>query len=215
MATKANNDSLEEQLGIQLIGAQQTPYKSFKVIHQATEHHFYISQAIGDPDGYIDMIYEITNAAEEDVVYIHLNTIGGQLDTGVQIINAIQNSGATVVTILEGVAHSLGTLIFLAGDERVVNDHCMMMFHNFSAGVAGKGNEMVSELTATVKWFEALANDFYVPFLTPDEVARLVRGEDFWMQSEEIKKRLEVEQLTLLQASGALNNGEVSDPSQN
>jgi ATP-dependent Clp protease protease subunit len=137
------------------------------------------------------MIYRISAASAADTIFIHLNTPGGQLDTGVQIINAMQNSQGKIVTILEGMAYSLGTLIFLAGDEMVVNDHCMMMFHNFNSGLIGKGNELTSQLDATVKWFAALAKNIYIPFLSEPEFERIVRGEDLWMHSQEIRTRLE------------------------
>jgi ATP-dependent protease ClpP protease subunit len=137
------------------------------------------------------MIHKISAATSADTIFVHLNTPGGQLDTGVQLINAMQNSPAKVVTILESLAYSLGTLIFLAGDEMIVNDHCLIMFHNFKGGVIGKGNELTSQLEATIKWFSALAKKIYIPFLTEDEFARITRGEDLWMQSAEIRKRLD------------------------
>lgn len=170
---------------------EKKPYKMYNLAATQQHIHFYISQSIGSPDQYVDMIYRIASAAPTDVIYIHLNTPGGQIDTGVQIINAIRNTPAKVVTILESTAYSLGTLIFLSGDELVVHDNCMMMFHNFNGGLIGKGNELVSELEATVKWFAALAQDIYIPFLTQEEFDQIVRGEDMWMQTEEIKVRLE------------------------
>lgn len=170
---------------------EKKPYKMYEQVLGSQHTHFYISKAVGEPDGYTDMVHRILTAGPNDVIYIHLNTPGGQLDTGVQIVNAMQNSQAKVVTVLESTAYSLGTLIFLAGDEMVVNEHCMMMFHNFNGGLVGKGNELVSELEATVKWFSTLAQDIYIPFLTQDEFDRIARGEDMWMQSPEIKERLE------------------------
>jgi ATP-dependent protease ClpP protease subunit len=130
-------------------------------------------------------------AGPGDTIYLHLNNSGGQLNTGVQIINAMQNSQARVVTILESLAHSLATLIFLAGDEMVVHDHCMMMFHNFRGGFGGKGQEVAAEIEATITWFVTLAQDMYIPFLSQDEFNRIIRGEDLWMQSPEIRERLE------------------------
>lgn len=178
------------QAGFTFLGLDKKPYKQFEQTFAASHVHFYLSESIGEPAEYIDMIHRITNAGSADVIFIHLNTNGGQLDTGVQIINAMQNTQARVITILEGLAYSLGTLIFLSGDEMVVNDHCMMMFHNFNGGIAGKGNEITLELEATNKWFATLAKQIYIPFLSEDEVHRLSRGEDFWMQSPEIRKRL-------------------------
>lgn len=170
---------------------EKKPYRQYDQTFATQHTHYYLSKGIGEPEGYVDMIYRITHASPNDVIFIHLNTPGGQIDTGVQLINAMKNSQAKIVTVLESTAYSLGTLIFLSGDEMVVNEHCMMMFHNFNGGLIGKGNELVSELEATVKWFAALAEDIYIPFLTREEYERIVRGEDMWMQTPEIKVRLE------------------------
>lgn len=185
-----NEEETDPQQGLALLGLDKKPYKIFEQVYSAAHIHIYISESIVDAVEYVDMIYRISTAGPADTVFVHLNTPGGQLDTGVQIINALQNTQARVVTILEGMAYSLATLIFLIGDEMVVNDHCMMMFHNFNGGIMGKGNEITLELEATNKWFATLAKQIYVPFLTDDEVHRLSRGEDLWMQSPEIRRRL-------------------------
>jgi len=189
---------------------EKKPYKMYEQAQIAQHIHFYLSKEVGEPDAYTDMIYRITVAAPQDTVYIHLNSPGGQIDTGVQIINAMQNSQAKVVTILESTAYSLATLIFLSGDEMIVNDNCMMMFHNFNGGLVGKGNELVSELEATVKWFTSLAQDIYVPFLTVEEFAQITRGEDRWMQTPEIKVRLENMMQILSQTVDAADSDEAS-----
>lgn len=184
------DEDLDSQ-AVPMLGVKPKPYAQYEQAYSATQIHFYISESIGEPKEYVDMIHRINSATPADVIYIHLNTPGGQLDTGVQLINAMQNSQAKIVTVLESMAHSLGTLLFLAGDEMVVNDNCMMMFHNFNGGMFGKGNELTSQLEATVKWFNALAKKIYIPFMSEDEFNRISRGEDLWMQSQEIRKRLD------------------------
>jgi len=165
-------------------------FQHFEQEYTAHQVHFYISKEIGEPDEYAEMLHRMNMATQADIIFIHLNTPGGNLDAGVQIINAMKNCDAKVVTILEGMAYSLGTLIFLAGDEMIVNDHCMMMFHTFKGGAEGKGNEILVQATATVKWFALFAKKIYVPFLTEDEFAQLISGSDFWMHSTEIRRRL-------------------------
>ena len=191
--TRPHNDDDDEDVSRPQLpfGIKKKPYQQYEQSFTATQVHFYLSEDIGESAEYTDMIHRIAYAGVGDMIYIHLNTHGGNLETGVQLINAMQNSQAQIVTVLESVAYSLGTLIFLAGDQMVVNDNCVMMFHNFRGGVIGKGNELTSQLEATVKWFSTLARKIYVPFLTPDEFDRMLRGEDFWMQSQDIRKRLE------------------------
>lgn len=170
---------------------QKPAFIQYERQFSAREIHFYLCTAIGEPIDYVDMMHTITTAEASDIIYIHLNTPGGQLDTGVQMINAMKNSQAKIVTVLDGVAQSLGTLIFLSGDEMIVNDDCMMMFHNYNAGFAGKGNELSAQIDATTKWFAQIGKHVYIPFLSEAEFDRIIRGEDLWMQSHEIRKRID------------------------
>ncbi len=181
---------------------KKRPFMAFEQTFCASQVHFYLSDEIGEPHDYVEMIHRMLTAASNDIIFIHLNTPGGRLDTGVQIVNAMQNSQAKIVTVLESMAFSLGTFIFLAGDEMVVNDHCMVMFHNFKSGVVGKGQEMFAQLDATTKWFSALAKKIYIPFLTEDEFNKIIRGEDLWMHSPEIRKRLDRMIAHLAQTNG-------------
>lgn len=167
------------------------PYRHYEHTYTAQQIHFYLSEGVVGPEEYTDMIHRISTASESDTIYIHLNTPGGRMDTGVQLINAMQTSSAHVVTILESESHSLGTLIFLAGDEMVVHDHVMIMFHNFKGGVVGKGHEQLAQLDATIRWFTELARELYIPFLSEEEFDRIIRGEDLWMHTDEIRKRIE------------------------
>lgn len=166
------------------------PYAYFKqqMMHQV--HHFYLTGEVGEPELYIDMVHVIRMAGPEEAIVIHLNTNGGNLATGVQVVNAIEASQAHVICIVEGECHSLGTIIFLAADEFMVHDHCMMMFHNFSGGVYGKGHEQMSQLQATQEWFSTLARKLYVPFMTEEEFQKILDGQDMWIQSDEIRERL-------------------------
>lgn len=195
-----DDDGDDEKQGMPVFQMTKKPYREYLQTFSAQHVHYYLSESIGAPSEYTDMIYRISMSGPSDTIYIHLNTHGGQLETGVQLINAMQNSAAKIVTIIEGSAYSLGTLIFLAGDEMIVNDNCMMMFHNFNGGLIGKGNELVSELEATIKWFSALARDIYIPFISEEEFTQITKGEDMWIQSPEIRTRLD-NMVALLNAS--------------
>lgn len=151
---------------------------------------FYLSGEIGAPIQYTDLLYTLRTANASDVILLHINTPGGNFDTGLQIINNIQASEARVITILEARAYSMGALIFLAGDELIVHDTCLLMFHNYSSALIGKGNEQQAQVLAVSKWFEKVMRQACKPFLTDEEVARILRGEDIWMDSDDIRRRL-------------------------
>jgi ATP-dependent protease ClpP protease subunit len=190
--SRAAEDTDEGFDGMTLIGGEKRkPYQQYDYSFESKHYHFYLNEEIGEPQLYTDMIHKISAAGPNDTVIIHLNSSGGDLSTGIQIISAMQNTQAKVITVLEGMAFSLATLIFLAGKELIINDHCLFMIHNFSGGIVGKGHEMASQLEATSKWFLTLAKKIYIPFLTEDELHRIIKGEDLWMHSPEIRKRLD------------------------
>jgi len=168
--------------------------KAFEYFEQpliSKVHHFYLSGIILEPAAYVKMIHIINIAQPQDTIYIHLNTPGGYLHTGIQIVNAMKNSEATVVCSLEGEAKSLGSLIFLAADQFFVHDNSLMMIHNFSGGIYGKGKEAEMEMIASLEWFADIGDKYYIPFLTKKEFEGIVNDSDIWLHAPEIRTRLD------------------------
>lgn len=170
---------------------EKRPYMMYESANVARELNIYISDEFAEPLLYCEMIHVIRTATPNDTIYIHLNTPGGRLDTGVQLISAIRSSEARIVTVLDGVAHSMGALLFLCGHEMIIHDHAQLMFHTYSGGVFGKGSDIRGQTDATEDWFRIIANDICHPFMTKKEIQRMLKGEDFWFQTEQIEQRLE------------------------
>lgn len=156
-------------------------------IHQIS---YYLCGEIREPEYYTELFYTLRTAAETDLVYLHLNSPGGDFDTGLQIINNMRASAARVVTVLEARAYSMAAFIFLAGDELVVHDNCQLMFHTYTSGFFGKGHEQQAEVAALGNWFQKVMTRICTPFMTTAEIDRVLKGGDLWMDSDEIQRRL-------------------------
>lgn len=169
---------------------------------------YYLCGEIREPQYYTELFYTLRSASETDLVYIHINSSGGDFNTGLQIINNIFSSNARVVTILEARAYSMAALIFLSGDELIVHDNCQLMFHIYSGIFAGKGNEQQAEVTAVGNWFEKVMSRLCSPFLTETEIANILKGSDVWMDSDEIRRRL----LRLQRAKTAARKNKAGKP---
>ncbi len=151
---------------------------------------YYLCGDIRDSHYYTELFYTLRTASATDLIYIHLNSSGGDFNTGLQIMNNICASDAHVVTVLEARAYSMAALIFLTGDEWVVHDNCQLMFHTYSGIFSGKGNEQQAEGIAVSKWFEKVMQRICMPFLSEAEIGRILRGSDVWMDSDEIHRRV-------------------------
>lgn len=160
---------------------------------------YYLCGDILEPQYYTELFYTLRTASDTDLVYLHLNSSGGDFNTGLQIMNNMLASNARVVTILEARAYSMAALIFLCGDELIVHDNCQLMFHIYSGSFVGKGNEQQAEVIAIGGWFEKVMSRICSPFLSQHEIANILKGSDVWMDSDEIRRRLQ--KLTKAQAA--------------
>lgn len=72
---------------------------------------------------------------------VHINSYGGEVAEGVAIYNALRSHSAKVTTICEGFACSVASVIFMAGDERIMRDSSLLMLHNASMPACGDAND--------------------------------------------------------------------------
>lgn len=156
-------------------------------IHQVS---YYLCGDIQEPQYYTELFYTLRTASETDLIYLHINSPGGDFNTGLQIINNILASEARVITVLEARAYSMAALIFLCGDQLIVHDNCQLMFHIYSGSFAGKGNEQQAEVQAVSSWFEKVMTRICAPFLSDNEISKILKGSDVWMDSDDIHHRL-------------------------
>jgi len=101
----------------------------------------------GDQAGANELTKEIDeiNAAEIDV---RIHSYGGSVYAGWAIYNALKRHDAHVTTYIDGIAASMASLIFLAGDTRNAAENSIYMIHNAWSGAIGDANEF--EKAATV-----------------------------------------------------------------
>jgi ATP-dependent Clp protease, protease subunit len=180
----------DESGNVSMAPAMFTGLQRFDRQRAMRETSFYISGMIEQSAFYNDLFYTLRSAGETDLISLHLNTTGGDFDTGLQIINNMQASAAHVVTVLEARAYSMGAFIFLAGDAQVVHDNCQLLFHSYSGFLSGKGNEQQAQALAVANWFGKFMARICQPFLNPREVGAILKGADMWMDSDEIRRRM-------------------------
>ena len=178
----ATNSKLD--LGLDLGGSKRFTK------HIAQQHEFYLSGEILDAEEYIEWFDIIRNAGPDDTIRIYINSPGGDLYTTLQFLRVIGDTQAVVTTSVEGACMSAATMIFLHGHTQEVTPHSLFMFHNYSAGVFGKGGEMYDQLQFERQWSEKFMREVYADFLTEEEIQSMMHNKDIWMNSEEVVKRL-------------------------
>lgn len=184
----------DTEIAVELQQAKEYYVKSFICPNSrgGVLYQFYLNNEITRNDVYVDMIQQIRMAQAEDDVFIYLNNRGGLVDTGIQIINAFDECQGVVHTVIDGIAASIAAVIWLAGHQRTVLNHGSLMLHNFSAGVSGKGHEILETVMGYNSYILEMFKMYTTPFLTDEEYAKMIDGKDYWFSANQIKERLEI-----------------------
>lgn len=73
---------------------------------------------------------------------VNINSYGGEVAEGIAIYNALRRFNGRVVTRCDGMACSIASVIFMAGEERIMYASSMLMIHNASSMCWGTAQEM-------------------------------------------------------------------------
>lgn len=92
---------------------------------------------------YQDIVEALNSLPDEvDDIYVHINSYGGEVAEGIAIYNALKSNEAKVTTICEGFACSIASVIFMAGDVRMMREASLLMLHNASMSAHGDSQTM-------------------------------------------------------------------------
>lgn len=153
-------------------------------------YKFHIKGQIGSPDEFEEIIDVIDGATEKDILEVHLNTEGGDITTTLELVYSLKKSPAHKHMVICGLCASAGTIIMTAGDSFEIEPHCSFMFHNYSGGSYGKGNEVHAQVEFERKWSKNLMSMVYKDVLTTSEIKKMLDGQDYWMTATEVAERI-------------------------
>lgn len=142
---------------------------------------------------YADLIQLLRIVGTNDVVKIILQGTGGDCHGCVSLINAMQTCAAHVICETLGPCYSAHSTIALAGDNLIMHENSILMFHDFSTRSAGKSSEIELDILTTKKWIHSYMQRIHYPFLTKKECNELINGKDlyiFWNHPD-IQERLQ------------------------
>lgn len=168
----------------------QSHNRLFQTEYRGVSYEYYLTGEIGDPEEYNELCNLLRSANENDEIIIRINSIGGQCRSGVQIINAIEESAATVIGYIEGDCMSMATFVFLACSGFGVSKWAEFMAHTTSSGSWGKEHETYEQAAFLRKQTHKRIREGYKYFMTDDEIERIVAGQDVYLDADEIEARL-------------------------
>lgn len=77
-----------------------------------------------------------------DTINVYINSYGGETAEGLAIYNELRRHKAKIRTVSDGFACSAASIVFMAGDERLMNPASLLMIHNAWSSASGNAEEL-------------------------------------------------------------------------
>ena len=123
----------------------------------------------------------------EDVskINVYINSYGGEVAEGLAIYNALKRHKAKVVTYCDGFAASIASVIFMAGDERIMNDSSLLMIHNAWSYGMGNAEELRKQADDLDKITQASVTAYAAHSTLSEEEIKDLMDKETWILPEE------------------------------
>lgn len=122
-----------------------------------------------------------------DVVNVHINSYGGDVFEGLAIYNVFKQSDKTINTIIDGVAASAASIIFMGGNKRLMPKNTQLMIHNAQTGVWGYAEDFEKAIAALNSIKVSLIASYMEKFEgTEEELINYLANETFFTAEEAV-----------------------------
>ena len=158
--------------------------QNFKSMHEIRIYGEIIPFEDDFGTGYVSLtkVQDQLKLAEGKDIKVRIRSFGGDVQTGFDIYNELRryakDNSAKVQTLGEGFVASIATVIFLAGDERILTENTQPFVHNAWTYTEGDSKELLRVATELESCNEKIADHYALHTdLTKDEALELMKNE--------------------------------------
>lgn len=162
-----------------------------------------IYDEIIEQEPYVSLI----NSATEDVE-ININSVGGSVDAGFNIVNAIQNCKFKVVAKINVLSASIAAIIALACDEIEIDKNALVMLHNCWGFVQGNAKELENQVEA-MKAVDNVIHNIIIEKAKEEcgeAIIQKMNEGDVWLTAEDFANKFNDVSITEKQRNYKYNN---------
>lgn len=119
-------------------------------------------------------------------INVYINSYGGEVAEGLAIYNALKRQSAKVVTYCDGFACSIASVIFMAGDERIMGNPSRLMIHDAWTSVWGANADELRKQAEDLDKINDAAVKAYMQHIniTEEELRAKMKAES-WISEDE------------------------------
>ena len=141
-------------------------------------------EGTGDMSAY-NLSKQLAELGDVKQINVRINSYGGEVAEGLAIYNALRNHKAKVITICDGFACSIASVIFMAGDERIMNDSSLLMIHNAWTLAEGNADQLRKQADDVEKSNEASVKAYLSKVSITEEELKALMDNETWISPED------------------------------
>lgn len=143
---------------------------------------------------------------DADRITVYINSYGGEVSEAAAIYNQLKNNKAHITTVCDGFACSAASVIFMAGDERLMNNASRLMIHNAMSSAYGNAQEM-RKAADDLENINGISISAYMEHVSiSQEELQGLMDEETWIKPEDA--------VSMGFATGIVSTSDTSSPSQ-
>lgn len=133
--------------------------------------------------------YKLSKQLEElqdvETINVHISSYGGEVKEGLAIYNSLKNHKAKIRTYCDGFACSIASVIFMAGDERIMSKASLLMIHNAWVYASGNAEALRKQADDLDKITQASVNAYMEHVNITEEELKSLMDNETWLTYNE------------------------------
>jgi ATP-dependent Clp protease protease subunit len=128
---------------------------------------------------------QLDQMGDVNEINVYINSYGGEVAEGLAIYNALKRHKAKVKTYCTGFACSIASVIFMAGDERIMDEASLLMIHNAWSWAEGNADQLRKLAEDLEKITQASVTAYKAHSSLSEEEIKALMDAETWILPEE------------------------------
>lgn len=128
---------------------------------------------------------QLEELGDVSTINVHISSYGGEVKEGLAIYNSLRNHKAKIKTYCDGFACSIASVIFMAGDERIMSKASLLMIHNAWTYTKGNADELRKEADDLDKITSASINAYMEHVNITEKKLKKLMDNESWLTYQE------------------------------
>src|SRR6056300_483254 len=121
-------------------------------------------------------------------IRVHIMSEGGDVFSGLNMMNVLEKSRVKVTTIAQGSCCSAATFVFLGGSERLMGKNAYLLIHQISTEFWGNFQELKTEMKSTEKFMNMLKKMYFSKTKIPEKKFKRLMKKDIYLSPKKCIK---------------------------